>query len=40
LLPNESRRGLSKEKLAHEEVLNVGKKAAANFARLLGAALS
>ena len=31
--------GLSKEKLSHEEVLEVGKKAAANFARLLSAAL-
>jgi purine-nucleoside phosphorylase len=31
--------GLSKEKLSHEEVLNVGKKAATNFARLLMAAL-
>jgi purine-nucleoside phosphorylase len=31
--------GLSKEKLSHEDVLEVGKKAAANFARLLSAAL-
>jgi len=31
--------GLSKEKLRHEEVLEVGKKAAGNFARLLSAAL-
>jgi purine-nucleoside phosphorylase len=31
--------GLSKEKLSHEEVLEVGKKAAANFARLLSTAL-
>jgi purine-nucleoside phosphorylase len=27
--------GLSQEKLSHEEVLEVGKKAATNFARLL-----
>jgi purine-nucleoside phosphorylase len=32
--------GLSKEKLSHEEVLEVGKKAAANFSRLLDAAFS
>src|SRR2546421_5519373 len=32
--------GLSKEKLSHEEVLEVGKKAAANFAKLLRAALA
>jgi purine nucleoside phosphorylase len=32
--------GLSKEKLSHQEVLEVGKKAAADFARLLQAALS
>jgi purine-nucleoside phosphorylase len=31
--------GLSKEKLSHQEVLEVGKKASANFARLLSAAL-
>jgi purine-nucleoside phosphorylase len=31
--------GLSKAKLSHEEVLEVGKKAAANFARLLSATL-
>ena len=31
--------GLSKEKLSHEEVLEVGKKSAADFARLLLAAL-
>ncbi len=31
--------GLSKEKLSHEEVLEVGKKAAADFARLLNDAL-
>lgn len=31
--------GLSKEKLSHQEVLEVGKKAAANFAQLLSAAL-
>ena len=30
--------GLSKEKLSHQEVLEVGKKAAAHFARLLRAA--
>ncbi len=32
--------GLSKESLSHEEVLEVGKKAAADFARLLKAALA
>jgi purine-nucleoside phosphorylase len=32
--------GLSQEKLSHQEVLEVGKKAAANFAGLLKAALS
>jgi purine-nucleoside phosphorylase len=32
--------GLSKEKLSHEEVLEVGKRAAAAFARLLKTALS
>ncbi len=32
--------GLSKEKLSHEEVLQVGKKAAAHFSTLLKAALS
>jgi purine-nucleoside phosphorylase len=32
--------GLSKEKLSHEEVLEVGKRAAADFALLLGKALS
>ena len=32
--------GLSKEKLSHEEVLHVGKKAAADFAHLLSAALT
>jgi purine-nucleoside phosphorylase len=32
--------GLSKEKLSHEEVLEVGKRAAADFAHLLGAALT
>jgi purine-nucleoside phosphorylase len=31
--------GLSKEKLSHQEVLEVGKKAAANFARLIRAAI-
>jgi hypothetical protein len=30
--------GLSKEKLSHDEVLGVGKKAAADFRRLLNAA--
>jgi purine-nucleoside phosphorylase len=32
--------GLSKEKVSHEQVLETGKKAAANFAKLLRAALS
>jgi purine-nucleoside phosphorylase len=32
--------GLSKEKLRHEDVLKVGRKAAANFARLLSTALT
>jgi purine-nucleoside phosphorylase len=32
--------GLSKEKLSHQEVLEVGKKAAADFDRLLRAALA
>jgi len=32
--------GLSKEKLSHGEVLEVGKKAAADFARLLRGALA
>jgi purine-nucleoside phosphorylase len=32
--------GLSKEKLSHEEVLEVGKRAAADFAKLLRAALA
>ena len=32
--------GLSQDKLSHQEVLEVGKKAAANFAKLLTAALS
>ena len=32
--------GLSKEKLSHEDVLEVGKKAAAEFARLLKASLA
>ncbi len=31
--------GLSKEKLSHEEVLEVGKRAASNFSRLLSSAL-
>jgi len=31
--------GLSQEKLSHQEVLEVGKKSAADFARLLRAAL-
>jgi purine-nucleoside phosphorylase len=32
--------GLSKEKLSHEEVLEVGKNAAADFTKLIGSALS
>ncbi len=32
--------GLSKEKLSHEEVLEVGKKTATDFVKLLSAALS
>jgi purine-nucleoside phosphorylase len=32
--------GLSKEKFSHDEVLEVGKKAATNFAKLIGLSFS